>query len=85
MKVCRCYLKHYPKWSHYHLSLEKQRDLILDRYKEYSDLQDDEIELPPEMLSLSKKILFVVRKRWTEIVEPMLTESSNDNEYQTSN
>jgi len=26
----RCYLKHYPKWKHYDLSIDKQRELILN-------------------------------------------------------
>ena len=30
MRYFRCYLKHYPKWKHYDLSFDKQRELILN-------------------------------------------------------
>ena len=30
MRHLRCYLKHYPKWKHYDLSIDKQRELILN-------------------------------------------------------
>lgn len=46
MRICRCYLKKYPKWKYYNLSLDKQRELILNNLKEltfFSILADDEI------------------------------------------
>ena len=30
MRILRCYLKHYPQWKHYDLSIDKQRELILN-------------------------------------------------------
>ena len=30
MRHLRCYLKHYPQWKHYDLSIDKQRELILN-------------------------------------------------------
>jgi hypothetical protein len=30
LRHLRCYLKHYPKWKHYDLSIDKQRELILN-------------------------------------------------------
>ncbi len=45
MKICRCYLKHYPKWTHYHLSMDKQRQLILKSMKDFRpDIKDNEID-----------------------------------------
>ena len=46
MKICRCYLKDYPKWTYYDHSLDKQRELILNTFKELAlnGLEDDEID-----------------------------------------
>ena len=30
MRHLRCYLKHYPQWKHYDLSIDKQRELMLN-------------------------------------------------------
>ena len=35
MRHLRCYLKHCPKWKHYDLSIDKQRELILNCEEEY--------------------------------------------------
>ncbi len=46
MKICRCYLKDYPKWTYYDHSLDKQRELILNTFKELAlnGFEDDEID-----------------------------------------
>jgi hypothetical protein len=46
LKTFRAYLKHYPKWQYYDLSLDWQRELILNNIKEdaLNGLEDDEID-----------------------------------------
>ena len=41
MKTYRAYLKYFPKWKYYELSLKKQRQLIIDNGIE---LPENEIE-----------------------------------------
>ena len=68
LRILRCYLKHYPKWKHYDLSIDKQRELILNseilgREEEYVD----EVITKPINLNTSGGIqrnIFVDRNEW---------------------
>ena len=42
MKTYRAYLKYYPKWKYYELSLKKQRQLIIQNGIELSESEIDE-------------------------------------------
>ena len=44
LKVYRCYLKELPLWTHYKLTCDKQRELIIARIAEYTRVTEDEIE-----------------------------------------
>jgi hypothetical protein len=46
LKICRCYLKDYREWKYYSLSVDKQRELILNYLKDsfVSAIDDNEIE-----------------------------------------
>ena len=68
LRILRCYLKHYPKWKHYDLSVDKQRELILN-----SELLGCNEEYVDEVIPYDRKIstsggiqrnIFIDRNDW---------------------
>jgi hypothetical protein len=68
LKICRCYLKDYPKWTHYDLSIEKQREMILnsDLFGCEEDYIDEVIPYDAEINSGGgvQRNIFVNRNEW---------------------
>jgi hypothetical protein len=68
LRILRCYLKHYSKWKHYDLSIDKQRELILN-----CEVLDCDEEYVDEVIPYDGKIstsggiqrnIFIDRNDW---------------------
>ena len=85
MKTYRAYLKLYPEWKYYDLSLDRQRELILNNIKEdaLDGLEDDEID---EYIPYEREFQSTgpdESKRFGEMIdwEQVITNKKGDSQY----